>query len=1391
MVGKIRSPFLRFSIRALPFLVLLSLVAGLAFSPLPASAGGFAEEISNRTSLRHQASHPPSFLEEPGKQPGQQIGKSGRNGVNKKPKAVAEADKTMAEEGEAITFDASSSRDPDGEIVSWHWDFGDGEEFSGVKAVHAYRETGNYKVTLTVRDDRGATDKDTLRVKVVEASLNRPPVADAGSDLEVVIGEKAQLDGSKSNDPDGDPLSYTWNMVEKPEGSEASLDDPTSVNPAFIPDREGEYVIELKVSDGELESEPDYVTVTAVPLQLSNSIAPDDYQPIATYKSSYLAQNSAGKKLLYLEGDAFERGYAEGYLCPEGVYRMTHDYVDNFIKGLIKGFAGPLGALAEVPFFVQTVRRVMAQAVLSQEYAVPEEFCREMRGIAAGCQDRGFDVTYQDVFLINVGFDFLYSLVYQGGSLLCNEFSVFGEGTRDGRLYHGRDFMFTTGGDVFSDEALIMVHKPTEGFPLAASAAPGFVGFPTALNIQGVSFGMDMVPNRQNRALVSGMGCLLLCRQVVQYASDLQEGIEMVRNTSRGVSWLFMIADGKGPEAVVLETVADRLTPEGDDLFSTLLGILPGLSTLVAGVEETLPVRLMDGAGKLITGVGDLVEGTADVLPVLGDVHPDRGVAVRTADYVDPEGLEEYRIVIPLQDPLVPEREKTVISAFPLQRESEPGLVAMTNHYILPRMNLTQMGLFYHTIDTQQGGGRESEWRYDIMVDAILKYYGAIDRNTAMWLIDFLNPARCDYYGTDTTQSVKGHHVLMDNHSLEMWSLHGYYDDPWQHVDLKKILGLPQPHPPNAFPVAVIQASTTTAEVGEEIICDGSASHDPDGDIVSWHWDFGDGESATGKTVTHAYHSEGEYTVTLRVMDDRGASANDICRIVVGNKKAWSDEPPRNPYLADVYWSQSHRNSYCQASSPFPGPTDADIEYKRLPLIADTPIVLTFSSPYPDGRRVIWGSGVGFTGQIFKMDPDTFTFIDQYYPQVEEGKGLQLGSITGAYNILDRDGNFFVPVEDGINAFCDETPGNRFSKIKLKASFKIPDAELIRPGEEKVVGMTMTYDGMIAFVTNLGTVGVINRQLDPQSAHYISLNGEKGRDPNTTLEELEQVSNSIAACEKGGIYVVTDRKMYRVQWTGNELTLDPRKGAWSAEYDTDTGQQGGRLGKGSGTTPTLMGTGPGDRFVVIADGAKLMKAVLFWRDEIPKGWKPIAKGKDPRIAAEVPITFGDSSATESYTDQSPLVRGYEVVFVSNTLGSNIFDSIPPSLQPYTMLLSNIPGIAPRGIEKFRWNATKRKLERVWANPDISVPNCIPCMSSETNLIYVTGQRNGCWTLEAVDWDNGKSRFYYRIPISIFGIVNFGQDFLPFANSFYAATEIGLDGCVYTGTFGGVSRFRPR
>ncbi len=70
--------------------------------------------------------------------------------------------------------------------------------------------------------------------------------------------------------------------------------------------------------------------------------------------------------------------------------------------------------------------------------------------------------------------------------------------------------------------------------------------------------------------------------------------------------------------------------------------------------------------------------------------------------------------------------------------------------------------------------------------------------------------------------------------------------------------------------------------VGSAINFDGRDSNDPDGNIVSHAWDFGDGSTATGATVSHAYATTGTFTVSLTVTDDDGASSTCTTTAEVG-----------------------------------------------------------------------------------------------------------------------------------------------------------------------------------------------------------------------------------------------------------------------------------------------------------------------------------------------------------------------------------------------------------------------------------------------------------------------------------------------------------------------------
>jgi PKD repeat protein len=82
-------------------------------------------------------------------------------------------------------------------------------------------------------------------------------------------------------------------------------------------------------------------------------------------------------------------------------------------------------------------------------------------------------------------------------------------------------------------------------------------------------------------------------------------------------------------------------------------------------------------------------------------------------------------------------------------------------------------------------------------------------------------------------------------------------------------------------PVASFTFSPTSPLVDETVTFDASASYDPDGTIVSYDWDFGDGLSDTGEIVTHAYSAAGTYTVTLTVTDNDGLTDTITKDIVV------------------------------------------------------------------------------------------------------------------------------------------------------------------------------------------------------------------------------------------------------------------------------------------------------------------------------------------------------------------------------------------------------------------------------------------------------------------------------------------------------------------------------
>lgn len=116
--------------------------------------------------------------------------------------------------------------------------------------------------TFKVRHDRRFAFPATALIWTINATpANRAPVAEAGLDQTVLVGDPVTLDGSGSTDLDGDTLHFQWDWFSKPADSVAELLNPTTINPSFQVDQPGEYLARLVVNDGQVDSAADTVWI--------------------------------------------------------------------------------------------------------------------------------------------------------------------------------------------------------------------------------------------------------------------------------------------------------------------------------------------------------------------------------------------------------------------------------------------------------------------------------------------------------------------------------------------------------------------------------------------------------------------------------------------------------------------------------------------------------------------------------------------------------------------------------------------------------------------------------------------------------------------------------------------------------------------------------------------------------------------------------------------------------------------------------------------------------------------------------------------------------------------------------------------------------------------------
>jgi len=160
-----------------------------------------------------------------------------------------------------VMFDGTASNDPDGSIVSYNWNFGDGNTGSTASPSHVYTVDGTFNISLIVTDDAGATDTASTTASI--GLGNMPPVADPSGPYNGTVGVPVMFDGTGSTDPDGTIVSYSWDF------GDGSVGTGPTPNHTYV--TQGTYNVTLQVADDTGATDSAMTTATVVPVATGNA----------------------------------------------------------------------------------------------------------------------------------------------------------------------------------------------------------------------------------------------------------------------------------------------------------------------------------------------------------------------------------------------------------------------------------------------------------------------------------------------------------------------------------------------------------------------------------------------------------------------------------------------------------------------------------------------------------------------------------------------------------------------------------------------------------------------------------------------------------------------------------------------------------------------------------------------------------------------------------------------------------------------------------------------------------------------------------------------------------------------------------------------------------------
>jgi hypothetical protein len=262
----------------------------------------------------------------------------------------------------------------------------------------------------------------------------------------------------------------------------------------------------------------------------------------AEYRScgnNYIRKNDHGHWEMYVEGDAFSRGFVMG--------KLSHDLIrfqeEAFVKQ-IREMIPSEGFQRFLNLFISTFNKNLYKHI-------PQENREEIFGISLAADSRYDFIGPAYARMMN------YHAAHDIGHMLqqyhlagCTSFAAWNGVSSDSLLIAGRNFDFYFGDD-FSREKIILFMKPDSGNAFAMVSWGGMTGAVSGMNIKGLSVTINAA--RSDVPVSTGTPVTILARRILQYASDIPEAIRIANSYSTFVSESFMIGSAHDNSAVIIE----------------------------------------------------------------------------------------------------------------------------------------------------------------------------------------------------------------------------------------------------------------------------------------------------------------------------------------------------------------------------------------------------------------------------------------------------------------------------------------------------------------------------------------------------------------------------------------------------------------------------------------------------------------------------------------------------------------------------------------------------------------------------------------------------------------------------------------------------------------------